>query len=262
MESEFNILSTTENMTEEMLKIIREKFSRMSQGSNHGALVYDKQNDKSKCTSSVMKGTGGYADFIFRFAASALFDYDIPIDEPLPWKKGGPSFQDDNSHPMRSRGKRSASSDDNAELCLFRSLDGTFSFQQKSNDDETLLKFATAYGFKNIQLLVSKVATNNVMKMHSYHYVEAMACPSGCLNGGGQVRNFKRERPSDTRERVNQMSNFVEQVIPWQIQENMDVTNNKSSYPQEHLHTRFHVVPKLELSSGVTSGIAIDDTNW
>ena len=40
-----------------------------------------------------------------------------------------------------------------------------------------------AYGFRNIQTLVQK------MKRHAcdYDFVEIMACPSGCLNGGGQV---------------------------------------------------------------------------
>ena len=40
-----------------------------------------------------------------------------------------------------------------------------------------------AYGFRNIQTLVQK------MKRHAcdYDFVEVMACPSGCLNGGGQV---------------------------------------------------------------------------
>ena len=28
------------------------------------------------------------------------------------------------------------------------------------------------------------------------------------------------------------------------------------------LHTRFHVVPKLELTSGAAAGVAVSDTNW
>jgi hypothetical protein len=48
----------------------------------------------------------------------------------------------------------------------------------------TVLKFATAYGFRNIQNVVRKCKT---MKGGGYHFVEIMACPSGCLNGGGQL---------------------------------------------------------------------------
>ena len=41
-----------------------------------------------------------------------------------------------------------------------------------------------AYGFRNIQTLVQKLKRG----VCAYDYVEVMACPSGCLNGGGQVR--------------------------------------------------------------------------
>jgi iron only hydrogenase large subunit-like protein len=47
-----------------------------------------------------------------------------------------------------------------------------------------VLKFASAYGFRNIQNLVRKVKSNN----SPYHYIEVMACPSGCINGGGQLK--------------------------------------------------------------------------
>jgi len=49
---------------------------------------------------------------------------------------------------------------------------------------EPLLKFAAAYGFRNIQNLVRKVKTGK----SPYHFVEVMACPSGCINGGGQLK--------------------------------------------------------------------------
>ena len=46
------------------------------------------------------------------------------------------------------------------------------------------LRFATVYGFKSIQGLLRKLKT----KTCDYDYVEVMACPGGCLNGGGQLR--------------------------------------------------------------------------
>ncbi|KAG0197900.1 hypothetical protein BGX28_008620 [Mortierella sp. GBA30] len=51
---------------------------------------------------------------------------------------------------------------------------------------EVLLKFAAAYGFRNIQNLVRKVKTGK----SPYHFIEVMACPSGCINGGGQLKPF------------------------------------------------------------------------
>ncbi|KAI1315022.1 hypothetical protein EDD11_001407 [Mortierella claussenii] len=52
------------------------------------------------------------------------------------------------------------------------------------SNGEPLLKFAAAYGFRNIQNLVRKVKTGK----SPYHFVEVMACPSGCINGGGQLK--------------------------------------------------------------------------
>ncbi|KAJ1502465.1 hypothetical protein HMI54_005952 [Coelomomyces lativittatus] len=44
------------------------------------------------------------------------------------------------------------------------------------------LRFAAVYGFKHIQTFLRKLTTDRA----HYHYVEIMACPRGCVNGGGQ----------------------------------------------------------------------------
>ncbi|EKV04773.1 Iron-sulfur cluster assembly associated protein Nar1, putative [Penicillium digitatum] len=85
-----------------------------------------------------------------------------------------------------------------------------------SQEGPTILKAARYYGFRNIQNLVRKlkparvsrlpgakpaarpatgrrqpISRNNVTTSSSgadYAYVEVMACPGGCTNGGGQIR--------------------------------------------------------------------------
>ncbi|CAO3646738.1 unnamed protein product [Mucor fragilis] len=52
-----------------------------------------------------------------------------------------------------------------------------------AEDGRILLRFATAYGFRNIQNVVRKIKSGNA----NYHYIEVMACPGGCANGGGQL---------------------------------------------------------------------------
>ena len=47
-------------------------------------------------------------------------------------------------------------------------------------------KFATVYGFKSIQQLIRMFKTKKAQK--EFDYIEVMACPSGCLNGGGQIK--------------------------------------------------------------------------
>ena len=53
-------------------------------------------------------------------------------------------------------------------------------------DDQVRLRFAYAYGFRNIQNIVQKLKRNKC----DYDFVEIMACPSGCINGGGQIRSI------------------------------------------------------------------------
>lgn len=55
--------------------------------------------------------------------------------------------------------------------------------------DAVLLRVAKCYGFRNIQNLVQKIKRGKC----DYDYVEVMACPSGCANGGGQLRGETTE---------------------------------------------------------------------
>lgn len=54
----------------------------------------------------------------------------------------------------------------------------------ESEQSNAVLRFAIANGFRNIQNIVQKMKRGK----NPYDYVEIMACPSGCLNGGAQVK--------------------------------------------------------------------------
>ncbi|XP_012057524.1 PREDICTED: probable cytosolic Fe-S cluster assembly factor CPIJ010948 isoform X1 [Atta cephalotes] len=102
-------------------------------------------------------GSGGYADFIFRYAATNLFDEDnVTVDFK---NLRNPDFQE-------------------AEL---------------KRNDQVLLKFATINGFRNIQNIVQKMKRGKCV----YDYVEIMACPCGCLNGGAQIRPNGNVQPRE-----------------------------------------------------------------
>lgn len=86
---------------------------------------------------------------------------------------------------------------------------------------EIVFKGAKCYGFRNLQNVVRKVGKENgvrglpggavrgrakrqmetrVTPDRGYDYVEVMACPSGCVNGGGQIRpprKILKERTQD-----------------------------------------------------------------
>jgi len=74
-----------------------------------------------------------------------------------------------------------------------------------SPEGKTIFKCARYYGFRNIQNLVRKLKPARASKMpgaanrklggvssrgegSDYAYVEVMACPGGCTNGGGQIK--------------------------------------------------------------------------
>lgn len=87
-------------------------------------------------------GSGGYADYIFEYAAHHLFEIDnVKIEFQ---NLRNPDFQ---------------------EAVLER-------------DGQVLLRFAIANGFRNIQNIVHKLKR----KKCTYDYVEIMACPAGELN--------------------------------------------------------------------------------
>ncbi|KAI8854558.1 iron hydrogenase [Chytridium lagenaria] len=117
--------------------------------------------------------SGGYTSYIFRYAAKELFDISLTADD-VDNQTNGVSIQP---------GKNS----DYSELILQR-------------DNIELLRFAIANGFRNIQNIVRKIkpgdgklakpAARSARKSATAmsHFVEVMACPSGCINGGGQLK--------------------------------------------------------------------------
>ena len=65
-------------------------------------------------------------------------------------------------------------------------------------DGRVLVRMATAYGFRNIQNVVRRLkqkpsamrrkVSSDKASWEMYDFVEVMACPSGCINGGGQLK--------------------------------------------------------------------------
>ncbi|XP_064423686.1 nuclear prelamin A recognition factor [Latimeria chalumnae] len=95
------------------------------------------------------RGSDGFLEHIFKYAAKELFGVDV---KKITYKM--------------QRNK------DFQEVTL-------------QKDDDTVLRFAAAYGFRNIQNLVHKLKKGKF----PYHFVEILACPGGCLNGKGQTQS-------------------------------------------------------------------------
>ncbi|XP_030377012.1 probable cytosolic Fe-S cluster assembly factor GK14772 [Scaptodrosophila lebanonensis] len=153
--------------------------------------------------------SGGYAEHIFKYAAKELFNNTL---HELDFKQ------------LRNRDFR--------EVIL-------------EKDGQTVLKFAIANGFRNIQNLVQKLKRGKA----SYHFVEVMACPSGCVNGGAQVRPTTGQHVSELTQQLEALYKQLPLSIP-------DNTHTKQMYSdfldgahtdkaREMLHTSYHAVEKL-----------------
>jgi iron only hydrogenase large subunit-like protein len=114
------------------------------------------------------------------------------------------------------------------------------------------LSFAKAYGFRNIQSVMMKMKT----KRCKLDFVEIMACPKGCVNGGGQFKAVDRETPPEINARVAGVSAQLESVtsrrpedsplVRWLYGPEALATQPCSAAAMNVLHTRYHAIPKLE----------------
>ncbi|CAH0486968.1 unnamed protein product [Peronospora farinosa] len=174
------------------------------------------EDGSSVLGSSLNASSGGQLEHIFRFAAKKLFN--VEVSGPLEYVAGrNPDFR---------------------EVSLV--VEG-----------KEVLKFAVAYGFRNIQSIMTKIRRNRC----PYHYVEIMACPSGCLNGGGQIR------PKSTLLATELLDNVTSRFQELQVREPTANPAVKYLYEKylggtpfsetarEVLHTQYHAVPKMEQSN-------------
>ncbi|NXL88009.1 NARFL factor, partial [Alectura lathami] len=153
-------------------------------------------------------GSGGYLEHVYRHAAKELFGVQVDTIQYKPLKNK--DFQ---------------------EVTL-------------EKDGAVLLQFALAYGFRNIQNLVQKLKRGKC----PYHYVEVMACPSGCLNGGGQIKQ-EGEPSKDWLQHVEKLYESLQPEVP---EENRAVAElyeqwlggAESEKAGRALHTGYHAVEK------------------
>jgi hypothetical protein len=180
-------------------------------------------------------GSGGFVEYIFRHIAAREYGVVIPSDQPLVYTQG--------RNP------------DVCHVCLYPSLAMTpppSAPGQDSSDNVPLFTCAKVYGFRNIQSLVMKMKT--VKGRMDFDFVEVMACPSGCLNGGGQIKLTGDEGGGlETPSQIAQRVSLVEQAFRAErLVRSPDDSPlvqflyGKADMPLRDIRTRFHAIPKLE----------------
>lgn len=102
----------------------------------------------------------------------------------------------------------------NIELKEVRGLSGIKEAEVKLPGVEITLRVAVAHGLSNARRLLDKIKEGKA----EYHFIEIMACPGGCISGGGQPR------PAD----VNEFDALREQRIKGVYQADRELPLRKS----------------------------------
>ncbi|KAI3456566.1 hypothetical protein Pfo_013229 [Paulownia fortunei] len=159
----------------------------------------------------VRGSSGGYADTIFRYAAKVLFGK--KMEGPLEFKT------------IRNADFR--------EVTL-------------EVDGKIVLRCALCYGFRNLRNIVTKIKSGKC----EYDYLEIMACPSGCLNGGGQIKPNPGQSAKDLIQLLE--TSYSENVLAADPFENPQIKRLYNEWlgqpgsekAKRHLHTEYHPVVK------------------
>ncbi|XP_014668400.1 PREDICTED: cytosolic Fe-S cluster assembly factor narfl-like isoform X2 [Priapulus caudatus] len=155
-------------------------------------------------------GSGGYLEHVIRYAAKELFQLE---------------FSELNYKTLRN--------EDFREVTV-------------EQDGKILLRCALAYGFRNIQNVVQKLKRGKCV----YDFIEVMACPVGCLNGGGQIRPPEGVTAKELLSQVSDVYGSVNSRTPT---ENAAVAalygdwlgGADSEKCHNALHTNYHQVEKM-----------------
>lgn len=132
---------------------------------------------------------------------------------------------------------------------------------------EPTLRFAYAYGFKNIQNLVRKLKlaqqkakSSSVPINPPFHFVEVMACPSGCINGGGQLRDDNASQKLPTKEWIMLAESHYQNKLGQVLDPDndsvramlLDWIGNNREKSNRLLYTAFHAV-----ENNLVSGLSV-----
>lgn len=124
----------------------------------------------------------------------------------------------------------------------------TFDEGHVSGDSSLPVRFAIINGFRNIQTVVQRLKR----KALKYDYIEIMACPNGCINGGAQCRPIQEQ---DNQSHARSVQEVYKQIPSVDLSMNSDDVNIKLYEKLElkdqrqlnrTVYTSFRPVPKLQ----------------
>ncbi|KAJ3224252.1 hypothetical protein HK099_008708 [Clydaea vesicula] len=215
---------------------ISSMFTKAGLNSSLNTILYNSKGSTS----------GGYLLFVMRYAAKVIFNIEL-TEEEIEFGSEKISIE-----PGRNNDQKSVS--------------------LLGKNGEVLLKFGYAYGFRNIQNLVRKIGEKKrsfrrKTEVNDFNFVEIMACPSGCINGGGQLKPFfitgGVENSSSTPASkewicLTEKYYFNKNIYFQSPETNSSIhelykhwLHDDKNRIKEKLHTSYHVIEKLE-ENGLT----------
>ena len=85
------------------------------------------------------------------------------------------------------------------ELKEIRGMEGIKEAEIKVGN--LIVNVAVIYGTENADKVIEKVKNGE----KSYHFIEVMTCPGGCIGGGGQPKDLDKERDEINQKRINSL---------------------------------------------------------
>jgi iron only hydrogenase large subunit-like protein len=162
----------------------------------------------------------GFTDLVLKVAAREFWGVDVDINN-IPFKRGK-----------------------NNEIWETEfSVNGT-----------VVLRIARAYGFRNIQNIMRSVKRRNCQ----YDFVELLACPGGCTNGGGQIKASPNENAKDLLAKVNEAFNSAAVrdpfMNPFVAEFYSNIISPESKIRKKQLHTSYKML-QLASNSSLSSNV-------
>lgn len=158
--------------------------------------------------------SGGYLESVFKYAAKQLFN--VHVDEI-----------------KYTQGRNSDFKECSLEV-----------------DGKIVLKFALAYGFRNIQNQVRRMKRGK----SPYHFIEIQACPSGCINGGGQIRAPDSVKAREYLHVVESKYREAKIIDPFNDEQTNQIYKEwigdtiYSEKAKKLLHTQYHIREKININ--------------
>ena len=144
---------------------------------------------------------------------------------------------------------------DNKQILTFKSgRNKDFKVTEIQHEGQVVLRFAIAYGFRNIQAIMRQIKKGNCR----YDFIEIMACPSGCLNGGAQLVAENRILTKAVLEKVKSLydnhvvwNGYKEQVKMSDAFYKIFGFHPYTKQSIKAFHTTYHSVAELKLENSM-----------